>query len=216
MKWLPGLRALAVAAVLALPLLAAFGYWGLGQAGERLPVYWDAPAFTLTDQLERPVSSDELRGKVVVANFIYTSCRDICPLLSFKMQQLQERLRQENWLGGQVQLLSFTVDPDRDTPAVLKEYAERHKADPQAWRFLSGPKEQLLPLITDGFKLSVVPPATEADQGDIAGGEGDASDQVMHSGRFVLIDRHWQVRANYDGRELDPDQVVRDIRQFLR
>ncbi|MEO7909351.1 MAG: SCO family protein, partial [Roseiflexaceae bacterium] len=100
-----------------------------------------APAFALTDQPERPVRSDMFQGKILVANFIYTRCTDICSLLSTQMQFLQERLRQENLLGYQVQLLSFSVDPVRDTPAVLRSYAARHKANTDSWRFLTGPEE---------------------------------------------------------------------------
>jgi protein SCO1/2 len=175
-----------------------------------------APAFTLTDQLERPVSSDMFRGKVVVANFIYTSCTDICPLLSTQMQSLQERLRQENLLGTQVQLLSFSVDPVRDTPAVLRKYAERHKADPDAWRFLTGPEEAVKPLIVDGFHLRVLalPPPT-ATQGGHAHDATSTGYEVMHSGRFVLIDQQGHIRTYYDGRELDLERVLRDIRGLL-
>jgi protein SCO1/2 len=176
-----------------------------------------APAFTLTDQLERPVSSDMFRGKVVVADFIYTSCTDICPLLSTQMQALQERLRQESLLGSHVQLLSFSVDPARDTPAVLRTYAERHKADPDAWRFLTGPEETVKPLIVDGFHLGVqaLPPPTAVPGGhthDAASGDYE----VMHSGRFALIDQQGHIRTYYDGQELDIERILRDIRQVLR
>jgi len=176
-----------------------------------------APSFTLTDQLERPVRSDMFRGKVVVANFIYTSCTDICPLLSTQMQALQERLRRENLLGNQVQLLSFTVDPARDTPAVLRTYAGRHKADPDAWRFLTGAEETVKPLIMDGFHLGVqaLPPPTAIPGGhahDAASGDYE----VMHSGRFVLIDQQGHIRAYYDGRDFDAERVLRDIQGLLR
>lgn len=213
-------RVLLVLGGLVLGLLVVFaGYRGLTLAqASTLPVFWDAPAFTLTDQLERPVSSDELRGKVVVANFIYTSCRDICPLLSVRMKALQERLREEQLLGRQVQLLSFTVDPERDTPAVLRAYAERHQADPLAWRFLTGPKDELVPLIVEGFRLGAqaLPPEETGASGHDESKEPGETYEVMHSGRFVLIDRQGRIRAYYDGRELDLDQVVTDIRGLLR
>jgi protein SCO1/2 len=175
-----------------------------------------APAFTLTDQLERPVSSDMFRGKVVVADFIYTSCTDICPLLSTQMQALQERLRQESLLGSHVQLLSFSVDPARDTPAVLRAYAERHKADPDAWRFLTAPEETVKPLIVDGFHLGVqaLPPPT-AVPGRHTHDAASGDYEVMHSGRFALIDQQGHIRTYYDGRELDLERVLRDIRGLL-
>jgi protein SCO1/2 len=184
------------------------------RAAETLEVFGEAPSFAgLVDQDERPTSADEFRGKVVVANFIYTSCTDICPLLSARMRQLQERLRQENLLGSQVQLLSFSVDPSRDTPEVLRAYAERNGADPTAWRFLTGSEEQLIPLIVEGFHLGVdvLPPQETTHDGE----SGHAPYEVMHSGRFVLIDRDWRIRAYYDGREIEPERVLRDIRRVL-
>jgi len=202
-------------------LLLAFatraGVLSQGQASGTIDDFGTAPAFTLTDQLERPVSSDMFRGKLVVANFIYTSCTDICPLLSTEMQSLQERLRQEKLLGNQVQLLSFTVDPARDTPAVLRTYAERHKADPDAWRFLTGPQETVKPLIVDGFHLGVqaLPPPT-AMPGGHSHDAASEDYEVMHSGRFVLIDQQGHIRAYYDGRDFDAERALRDIQGLLR
>lgn len=221
-RWLPKLYVLAAVVGLSIPgllflALVTSGSRDLGQANS-LEDFGAAPAFTLTDQLERPVRSDEFRGQVVVANFIYTHCRDICPLLSLRMQALQERLRRENLLGRPVQLLSFTTDPARDTPSVLRAYAERHQADPSVWRFLTGPESELVPLIVEGFRLGVLalPPSTASPSDPDTGQDPDRGYEVMHSGRFVLIDRQGRVRAQYDGRELDLDQVVRDIRQLLR
>ena len=227
MNWLLKRRLLLIgisagmAFVLSVLLLAlAAGRVGVPNVGQGSGTYDDfgtAPAFMLTDQLERPVRSDMFRGKIVVANFIYTSCTDICPLLSTQMQSLQERLRRENLLGNQVQLLSFSVDPLRDTPAVLRTYAERHKADPDAWRFLTGPEETVKPLIVDGFHLGVqaLPPPTAMPGGHTH--ETPSGDyEVMHSGRFALIDGQGHIRTYYDGRELDLERVLRDIHELLR
>ncbi len=216
-------RILAVVGVVnaLLAVLIAYSGWQLVQARQvsQLEDFGDAPAFTLTDQTGRPFSSDKLRGKVAVANFIYTSCTDTCPLLSVRMQALQDRLRQEGLLGTRAQLLSFTVDPAHDTPEVLRAYAERHRADPRAWRFLTGPREQVVPVIVDGFFQGVVPiPATPADRQQHVDDDHahDAPSLVMHSNRFVLIDREGRMRGFYDGLDLDLDQVVSDIRQLLR
>ena len=206
-------------ALLAVPLaglVAVLAVAGFGRlrAADTLEVFGEAPGFAgLLDQDERPTRAAEFRGKIVVANFIYTSCTDICPLLSARMRQLQERLRQEHLLGSQVQLLSFSVDPSRDTPEVLRAYAERNGADPVAWRFLTGPEDQLIPLIVEGFHLgvNVLPPQAVIHDGE----SGHASYEVMHSGRFVLIDREWRLRAYYDGREIEPERVLRDVRQVL-
>ncbi len=208
-----------ISLLLILLVVALAASWRLAQRqAHDLDDFGAAPAFTLTDQLERPVSSEMFRGKVVVADFIYTSCTDICPLLSTQMQALQERLRRENLLGSQVQLLSFSVDPARDTPAVLRTYAERHKADPDAWRFLTGPEETVKPLIVDGFHLGVqaLPPPTATNAAHSHSPASIEEYEVMHSGRFALIDQQGHIRMYYDGRELDLERVLRDIHGLLR
>lgn len=212
-------RVLVLAGGLGLLLAVLVGYYSVNLAEvRRLEIFGEAPAFTLTDHLERPVRDDQFRGQVVLANFIYTHCPDICPLLSAQMQGVQARLRQEGILGSRVQLLSFTVDPARDTPAVLRAYAERHQADPEAWRFLTGPEDMVVPLVVKGFYLGVQVLPSQATrqigQGDHTSHE--AAYAVMHSGRFVLIDREGRIRAYYDGNEFEPEQVMRDIRQLLR
>ncbi len=207
----------AVAGALAF-LLALVGYRALAlQSVASLDDFGALPAFALTDQLERPVSSGDLQGKVVVADFIYTSCRDICPMLTARMRDLQERLRRENLLVDRVQLLSFTVDPAIDSPAVLNAYAERFGADASAWRFLTGPEQKLVPLIVDDFHLGreVLPPKPGEQQGNGAGISPNAAYEILHGGRFVLIDPQGRIRAYYDGREFDLEQVVRDIRKLL-
>ena len=227
MNWLPKRRtplmvmswsATLVAGLLLLALAAIrSGVPSQGQLPDTVGDFGAAPAFALTDQLERPVSSDMFRGKVLIANFIYTSCNDICPLLSVQMQRLQNRLRQEQLLGSHVQLLSFTVDPVRDTPLVLRNYAQRHNADPDTWRFLTGPEDTVKPLIVEGFRLGVqaLPPATATRSLDDNGAATNTEYEVMHSGRFVLIDKQGRIRAYYDGQEVDLERVVRDIRGLV-
>lgn len=213
-------RRAAIAAGVASAVVIALGsYASLSRSEARgLETFGDVPEFALIDHLERPVISTEFRGKVVVANFIYTSCRDICPLLSVQMKSLQERLRQDHLADGRVQLLSFTVDPVRDTPPVLRAYAERHEADPAVWRFVTGPEDTLVPLIVDGFRLgaTALPPGPASQGEHRMGGESQTSYEVMHGARFVLIDRRGQIRAYPDGRDLDIDELVANIRRLLR
>ena len=197
-----------------LPSLPALRAAWPGGSGATLDVYGTMPAFALVDQLERPVNSEDVRGRVVLADFVYTTCTDSCPLLSSRMQAVQERLRAERLLGTRVALLSFSVDPARDTPAALRAYAERYRADPDAWRFLTGPEKYVLPLVTQGFRLAV----QQIPLRGAAGGQEDAAGRydTMHSNRFVLIDGQSQIRAYYDGLALDGEQVLRDVRQLLR
>lgn len=204
-----------VIAVPALTLVAAavgVAGWRRGQAAG-LGDFGPAPAFALIDQDERPVHSEELRGRVVVASFIYTNCGDICPVLSARMHQLQERLRQAGLLGHRVQLLSFTVDPARDTPTVLRAYVRQYGAEPAMWRFLTGPVDEVVPLVVDGFHLGVEAlPPRQAAHGEH--GDGSGTYEVMHSGRFVLIDRQGRIRAYYHGTDVDLTGVVDDIRSL--
>ncbi|HEV8713580.1 MAG TPA: SCO family protein [Candidatus Binatia bacterium] len=101
-----------------------------------------APDFTLIDQDENPVQLSSLRGKVVLLDFIYTSCPGPCPLLSRKFSQFQKTLGER--VGKEIVLLSITVDPQHDTPAVLKEYARRYQADTTGWKFLTGSTQAIV------------------------------------------------------------------------
>ncbi len=206
----------AVALGLALVTVVGTLAWRRSEATS-LADFGAVPAFALTDQLERPVGSADIADNVVVASFIYTHCQDICPVVSLRMQALQRRLREERLLGRRVQLLSFTVDPTRDTPAVLRAYAEARDADPDAWRFLTGPQETVVPLIVEGFRLGVeaLPPQAR-DHSQHAPLTQAAAYEVIHSGRLVLIDGRGHVRAYYDASDVDIERVVRDIQTLLR
>src|SRR5688572_12364903 len=119
--------------------VAAAGWLALGQAGgenENLPKIGLAPTFTLTTQDDKRLSLEELRGKVVVVTFIFASCTDTCPLLTAKMATLQSRLGAD--FGTRAFFVSVTVDPERDTPEVLKRYAEAHGAKLDGWAFVTG------------------------------------------------------------------------------
>jgi protein SCO1/2 len=123
------------------------------------------------------------------------------------MGQVQEQLKAEGLFGERVVLLSFSLDPPRDTPPVLAAYGERFGADPGGWKMLTGDPEALAQMAQD-FKLGrpiPLPPTAESPVINLA-----------HSNRFVLIDGHGQVRAYYRGEELNVDEVVRDIRRLAR
>ena len=121
---------------------------------DSLPVYEDIPSFSLTDQMGHAFTREDLQGKVVLANFIFTNCTQFCPTLSPRMAQVQEKLEEDGLLGNEVLLLSFSVDPEHDTPEILLSYAERYGANHNAWRFLTGPPEVMRQVITDGLKLA--------------------------------------------------------------
>lgn len=174
------------------------------RAEEPLPALWPAPSFVLVDQQGRPFSSADLAGRAALLSFIYTHCPDTCPTLSATMADAQRRLQGEGLLGSQVQLVSVTVDPDRDSPAALSEYAARFKADPDAWRFLTGEREAVYQVLA-GFKLNTVEVARA-----FAGAE-----VVPHSNRFLVLDRAGVVRATLPGEEVSPEELVRTLKRAL-
>jgi protein SCO1/2 len=172
-----------------------------------LQSFGPAPSFSLVDQSGHPFGSADLAGRVALANFIYTSCTDTCPLLSATMGQVQEQLRGDGTLGNKAVLLSFTLDPERDTPQVLTTYGERFGVDAAGWRMLTGTPDQLGQLAQD-FKLGRPIPLPLDARNPLV--------NLMHSNRFVLIDPNGQVRAYYSGESLDVQEVVRDMRRLAR
>ncbi len=128
---------------------------GQGNPLEGLQDFGALPEFSLTERNGRQVTLADLRGKVWIANFIYTHCTDTCPLQSARMARLQADLAAE----VDLRLVSITVDPEADTPEVLAEYATRFGADPDRWLFLTGGKKALYALALEGFRLSVGDPA---------------------------------------------------------
>ena len=182
-------------------VLLTFAWTRLARAAP-LPVYWTIPTFSLQDQRGLAYASQDMAGKVVVANLIYTNCPDVCPsVLEPKMQQLQASARADGILGTRLALISLTADPRRDTPPVLAAFAAHFEADPTAWHFLTGDTELVEQLIHDGFKLDVMP--------------GADPDQIVHDEHFLLIDQRMRVRATYGGLDMVPVQVMHDAHRLL-
>jgi protein SCO1/2 len=146
------------------------------------------PAFQLVERSGRPLTSASLRGKVWVADFIFTTCGGACPAMTARMA----RLRRE--VPDDVVFVSFTVDPAHDTPEALSRYAASFKAD-DTWLFVTGPQKELYGLSTEGFKLAAmeVPPEEQK--------EGDGP--FLHSQKFVLVDRSGEIRGYYDSTDED-------------
>lgn len=182
--------------------------WVNRSAVKALPAYGDMPQFQLIDQNGQPFNSAGLRGRFVAVGFIYTRCPDICPMLTTNMVRLQGEL-QKAGLSDKVALLSISVDPEVDTPAVLRQYATDRGADLQSWSFLTGTLPQIQAAITDGFKVAyekIAPAHT--------GHHAAPSYQVSHSGKVILVDPQGQVRAYYDGEVLDAAKVLADINKL--
>ena len=161
--------------------------------------YGSVPHFQLVNQEGQPFDSAQLAGKIWIADFIYTTCPGPCPMISTRMSELQKPLEKTN-----VHLVSFSVDPERDTPEVLHGYAEKLRADPERWDFLTGPKSAIYKLSHDGFKLAV------ADGSDEAG-------IPVHSTRMVLVDRHGEIRGYYEATAADAvTKLLADTNHLLR
>lgn len=212
--------------------------WGPGgRAAVRLPVYGAVPDFALTERSGRPVIAAALRGKVWIATFIFTRCSDTCPLQSAEMARLQGEFAAEEDL----RLVSVTVDPEWDTPAVLARYATDFGAHPDRWLFLTGERATIHALAREAFRLGVVeagplprspvdeafpslpPPdggaSARATAGALPGAQrmlaqaGEGSPLILHSSRFVLVDRASRIRGYYESG--DPESLRR-LREHVR
>ena len=161
--------------------------------------YGSVPAFQLINQDGRPFGSADLAGKIWIADFVYTTCPGPCPMISSRMSEMQRPLEKTD-----VHFVSFTVDPEKDTPQMLREYAHRLQAEPGRWSFLTGPKAAIYDLSRHGFKL--------------AAGEHDGENgEPLHSTRMILVDRRGQIRGYYDATEADAiTRLLADTNHLLK
>jgi protein SCO1 len=160
---------------------------------QRLPVIGPAPEFALTSQDGLPVALKDFQGKVIAVTFIYTSCPDTCPLLTAKMVQVQDDLGSD--FGAKVDFVSITVDPERDTPAVLKAYAQSYGANLAGWSFLTGAPDVIQGLVRSygGFASK------------------SAAAAIDHTFLTSLVDGDGNLRVQYLGVRFDPDEFRRDL-----
>jgi protein SCO1 len=179
------------------------------QPQPRLDVFGRAPDFQLTDQTGAAFSSETLAGRVTLLDFVYTHCTDACPVLSATFQQAMWKLADEKLLGSRVLLVSLSVDPQHDSPAVLAEYAKQFKADSEGWKFLTGDWDQVYDVVT-GLKVATRPPRPAA------GAPAPGGTELTHSTRIVLIDPQQQVRAYLEGQEASADDLVKAARRVMR
>ena len=163
-------------------------------AEEQLPIIGKIPAFDLVDQNSKQFTLENLEGNVWLADFIFTTCSGPCPIMTERMGMVQHDLLETEKL----KFVSFTVNPDYDTPDVLKKYAQRFDADVGSWSFVTGKYEQIQELIVEGFKM------------------GDVEEIVFHSTRFALVDHEGNLRGYYSGTEpAEHDILTRDIHALI-
>ncbi|MEO6940907.1 MAG: SCO family protein [Candidatus Kapaibacterium sp.] len=163
--------------------------------------YGVVPDFSLIRQDKTPFTLSDLKGHIWVADFIFTHCAGTCPMMTSKMASLQKSMMKT----GDVRLISFSVDPTRDTPEVLEKYAKNFGADTKTWFFLTGPVSSIFTLAKNGFHLPV----------DSVG--GDQTSPIVHSERFVLVDAKGHIRGYYDGtsEEVQP-KLLMDMGDLMR
>lgn len=186
------------------PILIAAGLFLLRQvevarlANHQLPDDGPVPAFQLVNQDNQSFGMEQLRGTIWIADFVYTSCPGPCPMISSRMSEVQKPLK-----GTEVKLVTFSVDPQHDTPTVLRDYAARLNAEPGRWNFLTGDKGTIYRLARDGFKLATM---------DDSQGPGP-----IHSTRMVLVDRRGSIRGYYDALEADTvTRLLADTHHLLQ
>ncbi len=170
-----------------------------------LPMYGSVSDFTLTERAGDEVSRDDLMGRVWIADFFFTSCAGICPIMSSAMEGIQSRLAD---VDG-VTLVSISVDPERDTPERLRQYAKRYHADDAGWWFLTGDKHVIYRLSQDSFRLSVEETPPDKRSAEV--------EDVLHSSKFVLLDQQSRIRGYYDGDDKDDlELLIADVKDLLK
>lgn len=158
-----------------------------------------APAVELVDQAGKPFTLASLRGKVVLVSFVYTTCSGVCPATTHNMYRVQETLKKAGLWGEKVQFVSISIDPERDTPEVLKRYAEVYDADLNAWHFLSGPVDEVTKVIAAWDMWA----------------RRNAAGVLDHPSRIFLVDTRGRRREIYSLEYLKPDTVLQDVRTLL-
>jgi protein SCO1/2 len=168
-------------------------------ANPRLADIGPAPELKLTDSDGQPFDLARLRGKAVVVSFIYTTCNGVCPATTHRLYRVQEALKEARLWGDRVAFVSITLDPARDTPEILANYARIYDADPDAWHFLTGPIDRVDRVLSAWDMWA----------------RRDAKGVLDHPSRIFLIDPKGHQREIYSLEFLAPKTVVQDVRSVL-
>lgn len=187
-------------AFLSLFLLSSLCPLCLGGEKDRLAIIQDAPDFKLTTQAEEGLHLANLKGKVLLISFVFTTCNGSCPATTHRMAQVQQALQEKGLLrDDQVRLLSITLDPQRDTPAVLRGYMKLYDIDPAHWSFLTGPPERVGAVVS-AWGMWARPAA---------------NGQLDHPSRIFLVDRRQRIREIYNLGFMKTPWVLEDIEALL-
>jgi len=181
-----------------LPIFGEKSYEAKG--GKTDTVYHTIPSFSFTNQDGKIVTDKDFDGHVYVADFFFTTCHSICPVMSNQLERVANKFKGNK----EVLFLSHTVDPEIDTVEQLKSYAIRHNADAKQWMFVTGSKKDLYSVARVGYLL-------DAEQGD--GGPDD----FIHTQNFALIDKSKRIRGYYDGTDsVQMNMMMKDLDLLLQ
>ena len=161
-------------------------------------------SFSFANQNGDTITLDDVKDKVFVVEYFFTTCGSICPVMTAQMTRVQSKFNGQEDL----KILSFTVDPETDTVKVMRRYASKHKAVDGQWHFLTGEKDELYSLARNSF--FVLKPAEAANL-------GDAGSDFIHTNNFVLVDKQQRIRGYYDGTSIsEVNQLMDDIEILLK
>jgi protein SCO1 len=189
-------------AVIVLPVIAFAVYNRYENKFEKLPVYGKEnhriESFSFTNQDEKQKTLEDFNAEIIVANFFFTHCPVVCPKMTNSLKKVQD-----NFLGDKnIHILSFTVDPERDSAVQLKNYARQFAINTNQWTLLTGDKKELYKLARNSFMIA----ATDGDGGP---------DDFIHSEKIVLLDAQRRIRGYYDGtNEKEVNKLINDIKKL--
>jgi cytochrome oxidase Cu insertion factor (SCO1/SenC/PrrC family) len=163
-----------------------------------LPKLFPVPNVNLVNEQGRPVALEAMKGYVTVYDFIFTNCAGTCPMMTANMRRLTRKIDVE----APVRFVSISVDPARDTPAVLSEYAKKVRNDDR-WIFLTGDGDAIIKLSVEGFKLAA------------GGPTNDGAEPLLHSSKFAIADKEGVIRHYYGGTDGDASEAVAKVIEDL-
>jgi protein SCO1/2 len=162
------------------------------------------PPFSLIDERGQPFTEEALRHHPTIVSFIFTRCDTVCPVTSMKMANIQDKTFDA---GQKIKLMSISVDPTYDNPARLTAFAAKYHADPERWRFVTGPADAVQALVEGPFLTSMQSEAPRPD----------GIPNIAHGGYFMLVDADLHIRGMYESNDIQRlDQMIRDARYLAR
>ncbi len=170
-----------------------------------LPIYYTVPEFHLTNEFGKPFSNNDLNGRFYIASFMFTSCPTTCPVLLTKLDLVQKRIR---GLGTKAAIVTFTVDPEVDTPDVLYKFARKRHSNPFIWTYLTGTQADLEKIVITGFKVPMG--GKEATEKQVGNDKITLFD-IAHTEKLVLVDDKGQIRGYYGTDRVEMDRMMIDL-----